>query len=106
MKATKTRMFRRIQARFITKHWFGIPMHIANEFFWDYYIKYKEGSFLLASIKEGEIKVGQRNFLVQYNSGLTRGYILAHQEEQYACSFRIPKDEFNLPSYVLIGKAE
>jgi hypothetical protein len=96
---TKTRMYRRIRAREIARSWFYISEELASIYFYRYKNIVYYGREIISEIEEGKI-----NDCIIYYHNISRGYILAHPKENFTLSFRIPKPELNLPSYVLIAK--
>lgn len=102
MKTSNTRLFRRISARRIARSWFGIPNHIVAQYFQDYFLHYYSGKQVIELTSEGKFA---GDYTVYYHN-TTRGEILANPKERFACSFRIPKEELNLPAYVMIGRGE
>lgn len=70
-----------------------------------YYKLYWEGKYLLSKTEEGNGTIVRNNipYIVVYSKTCTRGYILAHKNQQFSLSFREAKPEFGLPAYVFIS---
>jgi hypothetical protein len=96
---TGTRMYRRIRAKEIARFWFYISEELASIYFYRYETIEDYGKEIISEIENGKIN----NCIVYYHN-TSRGYILSHPEEKFTLSFRHPKPELNLPSYVLIAK--
>jgi len=93
---------------------YGIPksmlLHLLKEFpafppnFQDtlesYYLLYWEPHYFLSQIKEGTLTHNGKVFQVIYKRGASPATIKS--KEQIKLSFRAPKAEFDLPSYVLV----
>lgn len=72
-----------------------------------YFKLYWSGEHLLQKIAEsgdGTITKNEAVYVAVYAPNCTRGYILAHKDEQYSLSFREAKKEFGLPAYVFISR--
>ncbi len=90
--------------RFYTENCFVIPAPIVSKYLKTYKLIYWHGFFLLATMQAGMIERDGVAYRVKFHRNLTRGYIIAHKEQQFALSFREPADE-NLYPYVLISSS-
>lgn len=89
--------------KFYTEKVFAIPYPVSTWYFSYYKLLYWTGSHTLSQIVAGTITRDSEAFRVVFHNGLTRGYILANPDEQYALSFRIPENEWELYPTVLIS---
>lgn len=79
-------------------NWFYFPKEY-QDLLWNYYILHWSGSFLKAQLKQGTILHQNRLYIVIFHRCTHYDAVRA---DQVKLSFRVPMEEYELPSYVLI----
>jgi hypothetical protein len=70
-----------------------------------YYLLFWEGKYLINKTIDGLIWRGGTSYVVVYAKNCTRGYVIAHPNEQFSVSFRKAMPEYDLPAYCYISQA-
>jgi hypothetical protein len=68
-----------------------------------YFRLYWEGKYILTKTVNGIIQRDDTSYIVVYAKDCTRGYILAHKDQQFSVSFREAMPEYGLPAYCYIS---
>lgn len=99
---TPHRMTIRAGIKFFSEHTFAIPAPIVNDYFIEYKLIYWSGYYLIKAMSQekGYISRGHTKYKVIYNTGF-KG--VKDPDKQYAISFRIPKDDWNLEPVAIIS---
>lgn len=94
----------------LTTKYSHVAADIVTSVYSEYFLRYATSSHILASSHAGVYYTDEGNSYVIIYDNVSRGELLAASKnadcamEQFSLSFRTPKKEYNLPSYVLIRK--